>query len=130
MGTGQIQKEDLVFNEETVVTQDIEGSLYSDFESEKSEIEDNADEDTDWENYEKDVTFARKGKAKNMFKKHIVDEAIQHGSEELRQMFKKYGQLKIKPKDVPEELNQNEIEFRNEGIKNDSGDVYVGEFRK
>jgi hypothetical protein len=88
------------------------------------------DDETDWESYEKDVTFERKGHATQMFKTEILEEVIGRASKELNSIFKQYGPLKIKPKDVPKEIHSDEVEFRHEGYKNDRGDIYVGEFRK
>lgn len=115
--TNGAEHEDLLFSNEAVVAQDIDGSLYSDFDTKTNQTLDDTDEETDWETYEKDVTFERKGNAINMFKEHILEEAIKHASEELQRVFKVYGPLKVKPKDIPEELNVNEVEFRQEGYK-------------
>lgn len=127
-GAEVIQNDDLLFGEETVVTKGIEGDLYSDFGSVKSTEDE--DSDTDWESYERDVAFSRKGRAVNMFKQEILDEAIEHATPELKKVFEKFGPLKTKPKDVPAVINKAEIEYRNNGCKNEAGDVYVGEFRK
>lgn len=106
-----------MFSDQTVVAQDINGSLYSDFDQQSNQTFDSEDEETDWETFEKDVTFERKGKAVNMFKEHILEEAVKHATEEMQQVFQHYGPLKIKPKDIPEEINQAEVEFRQEGYK-------------
>ena len=72
----------------------------------------------------------RKGNAKPMFKKHIIEEAIEQGPQDLKKVYKQYGPCKIKPKDIPDEVNFDDVEFRQEGYKNGAGDIYVGEFRK
>ena len=124
-GAQNTNDEEILFDDETVVAQGIEGDLYSDFDSTVSE----EGEETDWEHYERDVTFGRKGNAVNMFKESIVEEALKHASKELRSVYLQFGPLKIKPKDVPSEMSDLDVEFRQEGYKNEAGDVYVGEFR-
>lgn len=118
-GVGTAKTDDnLMFGIEHTLAQDISGSLYSDFEEDPEDSTgDTEDEETDWESYEKDVTFSRKGKALPMFKEHIVEEAIKHASDELRNVYKQYGPLRIKPKDVPNDINMDDIEFRQEGYK-------------
>ena len=127
-GAENIKEEDLLFKDEEIVTQGIDCDLYSDFSSTKGDSE--SEEETDWEIYEKDLTLERKGEAKNMFKKEIIKETLEHAPKELRKVYKQYGQVKVKTRDIPEEIKEDEIEFRREGIKNEAGDVYVGELRK
>lgn len=112
VGSSAIEKDDLLFNDENVVAQTIEGSLYSDFDETEHSSDDYEDSETDWENYDKDVTFTRKSKAVNMFKEHIIEEALSYATPELKKIYKQYGPLKIKSKDVPIEISEDEIEFK------------------
>ena len=90
-GAATINNEDLLFKEEEIVAQGIDYDLYSDFSSTHDDSEE-SEEETDWESYEKDVTFNRKGSSKSMFKEEIISEILEHASKELRKIYKQRGQ--------------------------------------
>ena len=130
-GSTIIEQDELVFNIENSSIHEIQGDLYSDFSENENNIEDELQwDDTDWEYYDKDLTIERKGKWKNMFKEHIYDIVLNQVRPEILDIFHMKGPLKVKPKDIPPQINQNEIEFNHHECKNYSGDVYIGQFRK
>ena len=63
---------------------------------------------------------------KNISLKKLLSKALKTWNK----VYKQYGPCKIKPKDIPDEANFDDVEFRHEGYKNEAGDIYVGEFRK
>ena len=104
--------------------------MYSPQPEEDETTDDKENEETDWEHYDQDVTLTRKGKAKSMFNKEIIKAILENVGDDLKRVYKKVGLCKIKPRDIPKELNLEEIEFKHEAYKNEEGDVYIGEFRK
>ena len=130
-GAENLEPDELLFNEENITTDVIESDLYSEFSENMEDTDNNEDgEETDWDNYANDVTFDRKGVTKNMFKQELIDEALELASDELKKLWLEKGPLQIKQKDVPEEIDPDEIEFKHIQVKNDEGDAYIGEFRK
>ena len=73
-GAQNIEQDDLHFKEDCITTQYIQSELYSVKNDDPNE--DVYDEETDWENYDKDVTLERKGATINMFKSDIINGKI------------------------------------------------------
>lgn len=128
-GAEALESQDLLFNETNMTVEPIDNhELYSDF-SVEDEGSDSGDA-TDWDNYINDVTFVRKGNSKPIFNEDIIQLALESASPELRKWHLAKGPLNIKPKDVPEDVNDDEVEFKKIQVKNKDGDMYIGSFRK
>jgi hypothetical protein len=128
---GVIEQDDLAFNLDNTTTEEIQCDLYSEFSDHETNTEaDSNNDDTDWENYEEDLTIDRKGKSKNMFKDKIYEIALANAPADLKEAFEFKGPFKVKQKDIPPEINTDEVDFNHTQCKNETGDTYIGQFRK
>lgn len=89
---GVIDQDNLRFSERRSSLHVFDEDLYSDFSEEYTDDS----LETDWEHYGQDVTFDRKGKAKPMFNKIVLEKVCKKCSFKVQKILEIKGGFKIK----------------------------------